>query len=83
MPTINGTTAAAPDVNDAGRFCGNGRGLEGSVMCAPIGGRCGPVGAHPQDGALLERWRAQCGCMETTIADPAASRICGSPACRV
>ena len=33
-----------------------------SFMCAPIGGRNGPVGAHPRkDGALLERWRAQCG----------------------
>src|SRR2546427_215406 len=29
-------------------------------MCAPIGGRSGPVGAHPLLGALLERWLAQC-----------------------
>jgi hypothetical protein len=36
--------------------------LERSFMCAPIDGRNGPVGAHPRKaGALLERWRAQCG----------------------
>jgi hypothetical protein len=46
-------------------------------MCAPIGGRSGPVGAPPgNDGALLERWRAQCGTTPSTIQESARSRIC-------
>ena len=45
-------------------------------MCAPIGGRSGPVGAHPQkDGALLERWRAQCGMTRSTIQESTPSRL--------
>jgi len=46
----------------AARTCAGRRTFDGSFMCAPMGGRNGPVGAHPRkDGALLERWRAQCG----------------------
>jgi hypothetical protein len=37
-------------------------------MCAPIDGRSGPVGAHPPVwGALLGRWRAQCGRTKSTM----------------
>jgi len=47
-------------------------------MGAPIGGRSGPVGAHPRnEGALLERWRAQCGTTTSTIQHSAVSYICG------
>ena len=46
-------------------------------MCAPIEGRSGPVGAHPRnEGALRERWRAQCGTTPSTIQQSANSRIC-------
>ena len=49
----------------------------GRVMCAPIGGRSGPVGAHPRKhGALLERWRAQCGITPFIIPETTMSRIC-------
>jgi hypothetical protein len=42
--------------------------FESAVMCAAIDGRSGPVGAHPgRAGALLERWRAQCGMTRATI----------------
>ena len=44
-------------------------------MCAPINGRSGPVGAHPKEGALLERWLAQCGRTGTTIHDRLIVRI--------
>jgi hypothetical protein len=50
--------------------------FERSFMCAPIYGRSGPVGAHPRkNGALLERWRAQCGSASSTIQQSANSRI--------
>ena len=57
---------AVRSATNRGRFvartCAGRRTFDGSFMCAPIGGRNGPVGAHPRkDGALLERWRAQCG----------------------
>src|SRR5207253_1915253 len=57
-------------------ICGERRMVDGSFMCAPIDGRSGPVGAHPRkDGALLERWRAQCGVTRLSIQESTRSRI--------
>src|SRR5438093_1506001 len=41
-------------------------------------GRSGPVGALPKRGALLERWRAQCGMTRSTIHESAMSRFCAT-----
>jgi hypothetical protein len=43
-----------------------GDGLKDDSRYAPIRGRKGPVGAHPE-GVLLERWLAQCGTTLPTI----------------
>jgi hypothetical protein len=51
--------------------------FEESFVCTPIDARSGPVGAHPQEeGALLERWRAQRGTTRFTIQQWTNSRIC-------
>jgi hypothetical protein len=42
--------------------------LRGHVLCAPIDGRSGPVGAHPE-GALLERGGLSAVLPPTTIHD--------------
>jgi len=55
---------------------GTDRLSEADFMHAPTGGRNGPVGAHPgDDGALLERWRAQDGMTARTIHEMQTARI--------
>ena len=55
---------------------GSDRLSEADFTHAPTGGRNGPVGAHPRnDGALLERWRAQDGVTRSTIQEWPISRI--------
>jgi len=45
-------------------------------MCAPIGGRRGPVGAHPRrDGVLLKRRRAGVRYDESSLQSSATSCI--------